>query len=89
MKYVELILQSKEEAGKALAPARAEEQKAQLGIAIATLNVSIKGKENSLSALKGEYPLNVEAIIDAGDELALEDRRLKQLQALSSELFGS
>ncbi len=88
-KYAKLIVQSKEEAANALAPARSEEQKAQLGIAVATLNVSIKGKENELEALKGQYPLDIDAIIDAGDELALEQRRLQQLQALSTELFSS
>lgn len=89
MKYADLILRSKEDNDKALAPARAEEQKAQLGIAIATLNVSIKGKENALEELKAQYPLDVDSILEAGDELALEQRRLTQLQALSTELFGS
>lgn len=88
MKYATLILQTKEEADKALAPARAEEQKAQLGIAVAKLNVSIKGKENSLEQLKGQYPLPIDEIVEAGDELALEQRRLSQLQSLSSDLFA-
>lgn len=88
-KYADLIVQSKEDADKALAPARADEQKAQLGISIAKLNVGIKGKQNALEALKAQYPLPIDAIVDAGDELALEQRRLQQLSELTDELFGS
>lgn len=89
MKYTERLLQTKEDAEKVLAPAKSEVEKAQLGIAIAKLNVSIKGKENQLESLKGTNPLNIDAIVAAGDEVALEKRRLGQLEALSSELFGS
>jgi hypothetical protein len=89
MKYVDSITQSKEAAEKSLAPARAKEQEAALGIAIAQLDLEVQTKNNAISALKQAYPLDVDAIVDAGDDLALDERRLAQLKSLNTELFGS
>jgi hypothetical protein len=88
-KYVELIVRTKEEANNALAAPRAAEQNAALGLAIGKLQLEISGQQNSLADLKGKYPLPVDEIVGAGDELALNQRRLSQLQQLQSELFGS
>lgn len=87
-KYADLLKQSDKEKEDNLAPARAEEQKGSLGLEIAKLRLSVKGKENTLASAKAEYPLPVNEIVEAGDELALEQRRLAQLEALSAELFS-
>lgn len=89
MKYADLIVKSKEEANVALAPARAAQEKAKLGIAIAELDLKVKTAQNELESLKGQFPLPVDEIVSAGDEVALDARRLEQLQSLSTELFGS
>lgn len=89
MKYVEKILQSKEEAGKSLAPARAAEQSAKLGIAVASLDLEVKTQENAVEALTNVYPLDIDSIIEAQDELDLSTRRLNQLKGLQVSLFGS
>jgi hypothetical protein len=86
-KYVDAIVASKEETAKALAPARASEQQAALGLEIAQLKLEIQGAENVVSELKGSYPLDLDTILSAGDELALKSRRLSQLVALDVELF--
>ncbi len=89
MKYAQLILQSKEKADEALAPARADQEKARLGIARAELGLKVKTARNALEAKKAQFPLPVDEIIEAGDSLALDERRLGQLDTLSAELFGS
>lgn len=89
MKYAELITQSKEEQDKALAPARAEEQKAALGLAISNQQLSLKGRQNRVAELSGKYPLDIDAIISANDDLDLETRRLRQLATLSDSLFDT
>jgi hypothetical protein len=88
-KYVERILQTKEESDKALAPARAEQEKAKLGIAIAELSLQVKTAENTLEAMKNQFPLPVDGIIDAQDNLDFDRRRLSQLKEISVELFGA
>ncbi len=88
-KYADLIIRSKEDSEKALAPARADEQKAALGLEIGKLSLSNQGKATELAALKGQYPLPTAEILALGDDLALDQRRLSQLQSLQSELFGS
>lgn len=87
-KYAELLKKTDKEKEDSLAPARAEEQKGSLGLAIARLDLEVKTAQNELESLKGEYPLNVDAVIEAGDSLALQQRRLTQLKDLSAELFG-
>lgn len=89
MKYVDKILQSKEESDKSLAPARANEQAAKLGIAVATLDLEVKTQENAVAALTNVYPLDIDAIVDSQDELDLSKRRLAQLKSLHEELFSS
>lgn len=89
MKYVEKILLSKEDADKSLAPARANEQAAKLGIAVATLDLDVKTQQNAVEALTNVYPLDIDAIVDAQDELDLSARRLSQLKDLQTSLFGS
>lgn len=88
-KYADALVASKEENEKSLAPARAKEQAARVGIAVATLEVEVQGQQNELTELAGQYPLDIDAIVNAQDEIALNQRRLAQLKALSDELFGS
>lgn len=88
-KYVDAITASKEEAAKSLAPARAKEQEAALGIEVAQLDLEVQTQQNRLAELTSAYPLNFDAIIEAQDEYALNARRLEQLKKLGTDLFGS
>lgn len=89
MKYAELITKTKEQKDNALAGPRAAEQKAKLGLEIGQLDLEIQTKRNNVESLKGTYPVDFGAIVKAGDELALAERRLGQLKALDTELFSS
>lgn len=87
-KYVEAIVASKEERAAALAPARADEQKAALGLERMQLSLEIQGASNHIAELAGQYPLPIGEIIEAQDEVALQKRRLAQLDELDNALFG-
>lgn len=88
-KYVDLLKQGEKEKNDNLAPARAAEQKGALGLKIAKLELEIQGKRNRVSTLSSGYPLDVDSIVEALDEVALDERLLAQLKALSDELFGA
>jgi hypothetical protein len=88
-KYTDLLTRSKEDQEKALAPARAQEQQAQLLLQRTKLSLEIKTQEASIGSLKGRYPLPVMEILDAADSLDLAQRQLKQLDDLNAELFGA
>lgn len=89
MKYAELIVKSKEEKDQALAVPRAAEQSAAIGIAVAKLDLEVQTAKNELEGLKSTYPLEIDTIIAQLDQVALQERRLQQLKALATELFGS
>ena len=88
-KYEGLLKQGEKEKNDNLAPARAQEQKGVLGLRIAQLDLQIQSKKNAVETAKGSYPLDVDTLVSALDELALDERLLTQLKATSVELFGS
>lgn len=87
-KYVDLLNQTKEEQNKALAPARADEQKGRLGLEISTRKLGLVTAQNALASLKNQYPLNLDAIQEAADALEWNERQVAQLETLSTELFS-
>ena len=87
-KYATLITQEKKEKDAALAPARAKEMEAKLGLEIAERELQLQSVTNRVEALKGNYPLDTFALIDALDELSLAERQVNQLRAVSKELFA-
>lgn len=86
-KYADALVASKEENEKSLAPARAKQQEAAVGIKIAELDLDVQTADNELSTLVTKFPLDIDAIVDAQDSLDLQKRRLEQLKALSAQLF--
>lgn len=88
-KYVEALTASKEDREKGLAPARAEEQKAHIGLTAKSLEIDVMGARNQIEEMCGQYPLPVEEIIRAQDDLDLNQRRLDQLVKLQTALFGA
>ena len=87
-KYATLITQEKKEKDAALAPARAKEMEAKLGLEIAQRELDLQAATNRVEALKGNYPLDTFSLIDALDELSLATRQVQQLRDVSKELFA-
>jgi hypothetical protein len=87
-KYVDALKQGEKEKADNLAPARAAQQQGELGLRIASLRLEIQSQENAIAELSGKFPLPVDALLDAGDELDLAKRQLVQLEELSAQLFG-
>lgn len=87
-KYVEALVASKEDTAKSLATARAAEQRANLGLTREKLKLSIMSAENKLNEMAGEYPLPANEILTLQDDIALDKRRLEQMDKLDQELFG-
>ncbi len=87
-KYATLITQEKKEKEAALAPARAKEMEAALGLQIAQRELDLQSSRNRVESLKGLYPLDTFSLIDALDELELAERQVKQLRDVSAELFA-
>lgn len=87
--YVEAIQQSKEETEASLAPARAVEAEAALNMEQAQLGLKISKAKSVIADAAGKYPLNVKAILDAKDDLALLERQALQMSELRGELFPS
>lgn len=86
-KYAEALVASKEDAEKSLAPARAKQQEAALGIKVAELDLEVQTAEGDLAELVTSFPLDLDAIVDAQDAIDLQKRRLNQLKTLGTELF--
>jgi len=87
-KYAESLTASKEDTAKAMAPARADEQKAKLGLEITTQKLQLQTLKNQVEALKRVYPLDPSSIRHSIDEAEWVARSISQLEAVSAELFS-
>lgn len=87
--FVDAIQQTQEDEKKQMAPALANQAKAELGVAVSKLEIEIGKKELAVAKAASVFPLNVDAIVSAQDDLALLNRRLEQLKELNTELFPS
>lgn len=85
--YVEALANTEKENDAELAPARAEETKAKIGLEVATNNIKMKEVTNRIMTFQRAYPLNTSSLISAVDELALLERRQQQLQDIVTQMF--
>lgn len=85
--YSEAILATKEEKDKLLAPARANETKASIGMKVAQLSIDIQQQEISITQDAARYPLNADNLVEQLDQLAWVERRRAQLEAIEKQLF--
>lgn len=85
--YIEVIQESKDEKLKRTAPQKAATQKKRAELAILQLEEKIATKEQRLFDLASAPELNFDAIIDAQDEIALDERRCEQLKQIITQLF--
>lgn len=85
--YERLLKMGKEKAQELLAKPRAIEMKHKAQHEISKLDVSIAEQESKISTIASEYPIDFDKLIKAQDELALAERRKKQLQNIVQEMF--
>jgi len=86
-KYKELLEESKEVKEANQVPFKVEKSQKELEIEILDIKGSLIGLELAIVKAKGEYPLNLDGILEAIDNKLLEERRLEQAELLLKELF--
>ncbi len=87
--YRKMLKFSKEKIQDALAPIRANQAKKSAELKIAQMDESIANAESNIQEVCSEHPLDFDKIIKAQDELALLERRKKQLEKIIVELFDA
>jgi len=85
--YSKLLTLSKEGKEQSLAPSRAAEMKQKALHEVSKLDVAIAEKESAIKEAVSVYPLDFDRVIKAQDDLALSERRKRQLNELVAELF--
>ena len=85
--YVSSLTASKESKEAGLAPSRAAEASAALGLEIAQLDTQLLKAQNGLTELTQAFPLNSGSIVQALDTIGLLERKLSQLNELRTQLF--
>jgi len=87
--YKKILQYSKEKVQEALAPIRANQAKKQAELEIAKLDEKVATTESKIHEICAEHPLDFHKLIESQDELALMERRKKQLSKIIEELFDS
>lgn len=87
MKRIDLIKAGKELKESIQAPFKVRKDKKSLESWIIDRESKIAELEDKIQELKGASNLDVDKILEAIDDLALENRRLKQGEELLVELF--
>jgi hypothetical protein len=85
--YVKLLKMGKEKVQELLALPRSIEMKHKARHEISKLDVRIAEQENKIQDIGAEYPIDFDKLITAQDELALAERRKKQLAKIVAEMF--
>jgi len=87
LKYAQLLAQSKDQRDEAERQLNVEEAAQDLDSAILNQKRSISGATRRLQEIKGRFPLDIDAIIDAQVELRDLEAGQKDLEDLKAELF--
>lgn len=87
LKYAQLLALSKEQKDEAARQLDVEEANQDLSSAILNQKRSIAGAERRVREIKGKFPLDIDGIIDAQQDLRDLQAGLKDLEGLQSELF--
>lgn len=85
--YAEVIALSKDEKAKRLVPARVKSQKKKCELEVSKLEERIAALEGEVTEACSVHELNIHAIADKLDELALAERKLGQLTDIVNQLF--
>lgn len=87
LKYAQLLAQSKDQKDEAERQLNVEEAQQDLDSAILNQKRSISGATRRLAEIKGRFPLDIDGIADAKQELRDLQAGLDDLNALKVELF--
>lgn len=85
--YKQILKLGKEKVAELLAPVRANEMRKKAELEIAQIEGKLLEKEQAVHELCSAYPIDFSKLIDAMDEVALLERRKKQLAGIAAELF--
>lgn len=88
MTYSKILTMTKEGIDKALAPIRAKQAKTQCELAMSKIEEEMLSKEARVHELCAVHPLNVDAVINALDDVAILERRHGKVKVLMADLFG-
>ena len=87
LKYAELIAMSKELKDKALAPVRAKQASIRFDAKVAELEEKKMDAEAKIQELCAANPLDVDKLVDAIDDVAILERRIKKVLEVKEQLF--
>ncbi len=87
--YKDLISKGKEAIAAIELPFKVKKEQKNLEMKILELEQSIAKDELTIQEQKSAHPVEWNKLIDAIDQLALNERKLQQLQDLNIELFGN
>jgi hypothetical protein len=85
--YIDAIQQSEKDETAQMAPARAAETKAKLGMKAAELSIAILRQENCVAEVSARYPLDIQTLSNALDDLTLLRLSASQLENVTKQLF--
>jgi hypothetical protein len=86
--YKDLLKLTKEKIDSTLAPIRANQAKKQCELEIAVVEEKIATLESDIQELCSKHPLEIRAVADKLDQLALQERYKKQITKVIDELFA-
>ena len=87
LKYAELIAMAKELKDKALAPVRAKQASIRFDAKVAELEEKKMDAEAKIHELCAANPLDVDKLVDAIDDIAILERRIKKVLEVKEQLF--
>lgn len=85
--YRKIITMAKEKISEALAPIRAMQVKKQAEIESAKLEEKIITQKVKIEEISSEYPVDFNKLINALDDLAINERKLGQFETILKEMF--
>lgn len=86
-KYEALLTMAQELKDKALAPLRAHETKKRLELALGEVDIQIAEASNKCNELTGAYPLDVDAVLENRNQIALLELKRQNILDTIAELF--
>jgi pyrrolidone-carboxylate peptidase len=86
-KYKDFLKAGKETLDEMKVPFQVRKAKKQLEKEIIEIEEKIATQELNIQEAKGEHPFNLDKILDAIDDMAIQERKLKQANNLMDELF--
>ena len=85
--YKDLLAKGKEAVAALELPFKVKKEKKNLEMKILELEQQIAKDELTIQEQKSAHPISWDKLIEAQDNQSLNERKLKQLQALETEMF--